>query len=69
MLACGGTVVSRRRPEPGAIAAAIRQERPTILGAHRQLVKGTVAALDAADGDAASLRVVVYGSGALRPRS
>ena len=68
VLACGGTVIVGRRPEPGAIAAAIAQGRPTVLwGGSPQLVKGVTGALEAGDVDAASLRVVVYGWGALEP--
>ncbi len=68
VLACGGTVIVGRRPEPGAIAAAVAQERPTVLwGGSPQLVKGVTAALEAGELDAASLRVVVYGWGALEP--
>ena len=67
-LACGGTVVIGRVPDPAAIAATIAVERPTALwGGSPQLVKGVAAALDAADAEARSLRVVVYGWGALEP--
>ena len=67
-LAAGGTVIIGRRPDPVRIAESIAAERPSaVWGGSPQLVKGFVAALESLDADASSLRVVVYGWGALEP--
>jgi acyl-CoA synthetase (AMP-forming)/AMP-acid ligase II len=62
----GGRLVIGRRPVPAEMAAAVRRERVTALwGGSPQLVKGFTAALD--DGGDCSLRVLVYGWGAVEP--
>jgi acyl-CoA synthetase (AMP-forming)/AMP-acid ligase II len=61
-------VILGRRPDPARMAATIAAERPTaVWGGSPQLVRGMVAALEAGDVDATSVRVVVYGWGALDP--
>lgn len=64
----GGRLVIGRRPVPAEMAAAVRRERVTALwGGSPQLVKAFAAALGDAEAEAASLRVVVYGWGAVEP--
>src|SRR3954470_12380615 len=64
----GGPLVIRPRPVPGEMAAAVRREQVTSLwGGSPQLVKALAAALDAGDEGPSSLRVLVYGWGAVEP--
>src|SRR3954447_15542699 len=63
----GGRFVIGRRPVPAEMAAAVRREQVTALwGGSPQLVKAFAAALDAGDADC-SLKVLVYGWGAVEP--
>jgi len=66
----GGSLVIGRKPVPAQMAAAIAAERVTALwGGSPQLVKALAAELDAgaAELDARSLQVLVYGWGAVEP--
>jgi acyl-CoA synthetase (AMP-forming)/AMP-acid ligase II len=63
----GGRLVIGRRPVPGEMAAAVRREQVTALwGGSPQLVKAFAAALDAGEPDC-TLKVLVYGWGAVEP--
>ena len=63
----GGRFVIGRGPVPAEMAAAVRREQVTALwGGSPQLVKAFAAALDAGDADC-SLKVLVYGWGAVEP--
>jgi acyl-CoA synthetase (AMP-forming)/AMP-acid ligase II len=63
----GGRLVIGRKPVPGEMAAAVRREQVTALwGGSPQLVKAFAAALDAGEG-APTLKVLVYGWGAVEP--
>ncbi len=65
-----GRFVIGRRPAPADMAAAVERERVTALwGGSPQLVKAFAAALDATAAEDAgrSLRVLVYGWGAVEP--
>ncbi len=67
----GGRLVIGRRPVPAEMAAAVRREQATsIWGGSPQLVKALAAELAAqvGDGERSSLRVVVYGWGAVEGR-
>jgi acyl-CoA synthetase (AMP-forming)/AMP-acid ligase II len=63
----GGRLVIGRKPVPGEMAAAVRREQVTALwGGSPQLVKAFAAALDTGEPDC-SLKVLVYGWGAVEP--
>jgi len=64
----GGRFVIGRRPVPAEMAGAVAREQVTALwGGSPQLVKAFAAALDAKDEGPSSLRVLVYGWGAVEP--
>ncbi|MCW2701741.1 MAG: fadD5 [Blastococcus sp.] len=65
----GGRLVIGRRPVPDEMAAAIERERVTSMwGGSPQLVKALAASMEAQPGsDRSSLRVLVYGWGAVEP--
>lgn len=65
----GGSIVLGRRPVPEAVAEAVAQERATAVWAGSpQFVAALAATLDGRpDLDVTSLRVLVYGWGALAP--
>jgi acyl-CoA synthetase (AMP-forming)/AMP-acid ligase II len=65
----GGRLVIGRRPVPDEMAAAIEREQVTSMwGGSPQLVKALAAAMEAQSGtDRSSLRVLVYGWGAVEP--
>src|SRR3954453_3175023 len=64
----GGRFVIGRRPVPAEMAGAVAREQVTALwGGSPQLVKAFAGALDAEDAGPSSLRVLVYGWGAVEP--
>jgi acyl-CoA synthetase (AMP-forming)/AMP-acid ligase II len=65
----GGRLVIGRRPVPAEMAAAAEREQVTAMwGGSPQLVKALAAAMEAQSGtDRSSLRVLVYGWGAVEP--
>ena len=65
----GGRFVIGRRPVPAEMAAAVEREQVTALwGGSPQLVKALAASMEAQPGSASSsLRVLVYGWGAVEP--
>ncbi|MCW2636726.1 MAG: Long-chain-fatty-acid--CoA ligase [Blastococcus sp.] len=65
----GGRLVIGRRPSPDEMAAAIEREQVTAMwGGSPQLVKALAASMEAQSGtDRSSLRVLVYGWGAVEP--
>jgi acyl-CoA synthetase (AMP-forming)/AMP-acid ligase II len=64
----GGTLLIGRRPDPVQIAAAVETHRVTALwGGSPQLVAALAEHLDATEPDVSSLRVLVYGWGAIPP--
>jgi acyl-CoA synthetase (AMP-forming)/AMP-acid ligase II len=65
----GGRLVIGRRPVPDQMSAAIEREQVTSMwGGSPQLVKALAASMEAQSGtDRSSLRVLVYGWGAVEP--
>lgn len=64
----GGTLVIGRGPDPAAIAAAVETHRVTALwGGSPQLVTALANQLEATTPDVKSLKVLVYGWGAVPP--
>lgn len=64
----GGTLLIGRRPDPVQIAAAVETHRVTALwGGSPQLVAALAEYLDVTEPDVSSLRVLVYGWGAIPP--
>lgn len=66
----GGSLVLGRRPTPDQVAAAVAEERVTALWAGSpQFVTALTAEVEARDHDVSSLGVLVYGWGALAPKT
>lgn len=64
----GGTLLIGRRPDPVQIAAAVETHRVTALwGGSPQLVTALTSHIEATRPDVSSLRVLVYGWGAIPP--
>lgn len=65
---CGGTLIMGRTHDPGLVATAIDQERPTSLWSGSPAMLGEVVdALEAGNHDATSITSVIYGWTAAHP--